>query len=62
MGVFDPKLMAVVDPVCHVKLDKHAVKFKSAYKGKNYNFCSLSCRKKFDETSEKYVEFYSGGE
>ncbi|MBP2030807.1 YHS domain-containing protein [Methanohalophilus levihalophilus] len=62
MGVLDPRLMAVVDPVCHMKLDEQAVKFKSEYKGKTYNFCSLSCKKKFDENPEKYIEFFSGGD
>lgn len=59
MGVLDPKLTAVEDPVCHMKLDKSNVKFKSEYKGKTYYFCSLSCKKKFDKNPEKYLEFYS---
>jgi YHS domain-containing protein len=62
MGIIDPTLMAVIDPVCKMKIDERAAKFKSEYKGETYHFCSLSCKKKFDEDPEKYIEFYSGGE
>ncbi|WP_406661409.1 YHS domain-containing protein [Methanolobus sp. ZRKC3] len=62
MGLIDPKLVAVKDPVCGMKIDEGATKFKSDYKGETYSFCSLSCKKKFDEDPEKYIDFYSGGE
>ncbi|MBN1134146.1 MAG: YHS domain-containing protein [Methanosarcinaceae archaeon] len=41
-----------------MKLDKRTSKFKSEYKGETYYFCSLACKKKFDEEPEKYLEFY----
>ncbi len=62
MGIIDPKLVSVKDPVCGMKIDETLAKFKSDYKGETYSFCSLSCKKKFDEKPEKYIEFYSGGE
>ncbi|NPE29981.1 YHS domain-containing protein [Methanococcoides sp. SA1] len=61
MGIIDPTLIAVKDPVCGMKIDKNTAKFKSEYKGENYYFCSLSCKNKFDEDPDKYIEFYSGG-
>lgn len=60
MGIIDPSVMAVKDPVCKMEIDEMAAKFKSEHKGKTYHFCSLSCKKKFDEDPEKYIEFYSG--
>ncbi|QLC49978.1 YHS domain-containing protein [Methanolobus zinderi] len=59
MVTIDPKATAVEDPVCHMKLDERTVNFKSEYKGETYNFCSLACKKKFDENPEKYLEFYT---
>jgi len=59
MTTIDPTLTAVEDPVCHMKLDERNVKFKSEYKGETYYFCSLACKKKFDEDPEKYLKFYA---
>jgi len=59
MDTIHQKLISVEDPVCHMKLDENATKFKSEHKGKTYYFCSLACKKKFDEDPEKYLEFYS---
>ncbi|MBP2030808.1 YHS domain-containing protein [Methanohalophilus levihalophilus] len=49
----DTKVIEVKDPVCGMKIDKRTAKFKSEYEGKTYYFCSLSCKKKFDENPEK---------
>lgn len=59
MTTIDPTLMAVEDPVCHMKIDEHTAKFKSEHEGKTYYFCSLACKKKFDENPKKYLELYS---
>jgi len=58
MTTIDPAVSAVEDPVCHMKLDEHTVKFKSEYEGETYYFCSLACKKKFDENPEKYIKSY----
>lgn len=59
MTTIDPTLTAVEDPVCHMKLDERTAKFKSEHEGKTYYFCSLACKKKFEENPKKYIEFYS---
>ncbi len=53
MGTIDPTVALVKDPVCGMKIDKRTAKFKTEYKGETYYFCSLSCKKKFDENPEK---------
>ena len=45
----------VIDPVCKMKVDEKAVKFRSEYKDKNYYFCAAGCKKKFDNNPEKYI-------
>jgi YHS domain-containing protein len=35
----------VVDVVCKMEIDKRTAEFKSEYKGTNYYFCALSCKK-----------------
>ena len=47
------------DVVCKMKVNKENAKFTSEYKGKTYYFCSLSCKKEFDEDPEKYKDFYN---
>lgn len=59
MVTIDPKATSVEDRVCHMKLDERDVQFKSEYKGETYFFCSLACKKKFDENPGKYLEFYA---
>jgi YHS domain-containing protein len=51
-------LSTETDVVCKMQVDKRNAKFTSEYKGKEYYFCSLSCKKKFDEDPEKYLSFY----
>jgi YHS domain-containing protein len=52
--------MKIVDPVCRMECDDKSAVFKSEYEGKTYCFCSLSCKKKFEEDPKKYLEFWSG--
>lgn len=49
-----------VDPVCRMECDEKSAIFKSEYNGKVYCFCSLSCKKKFEENPKKYLEFWGG--
>lgn len=50
----DSDSSTVVDVVCKMKVDKSVVD-TSVYKGKAYYFCAPDCKKKFDETPEKYI-------
>ena len=44
------------DPVCGMDVDEKKVTQKTFYKGKNYYFCSATCKKAFDKEPEKYVK------
>ena len=44
----------VTDPVCKMKIRKRDAAAFSHYNGKDYYFCSESCRKYFDENLEKF--------
>lgn len=43
------------DPVCLMKVEVENAKFKNAYKGKTYYFCSEHCLEQFLEEPEKYL-------
>ncbi|UGV40772.1 YHS domain-containing protein [Methanococcoides orientis] len=53
METTDSTVVLVKDPVCGMSIDKRTAKFKSEYNGETYYFCSLSCKKTFDENPEK---------
>jgi len=42
-------LSTETDPVCKMQVDKRKAKFTIEYKRKTYYFCSLFCKKEFDE-------------
>jgi Cu+-exporting ATPase len=42
------------DPVCGMTVDEKAP-LKSTHEGKNYVFCSGSCKAKFDKNPSQYV-------
>ncbi len=44
------------DLVCRMEIKEEEAAASSLYKGKEYYFCSKSCKKKFDETPERYIE------
>jgi len=44
----------VKDPVCGMDVDEKAP-LKSAHEGKNYVFCSASCKAKFDKEPARYA-------
>ena len=44
------------DPVCGMKVDEKNSQYQSQYGGKNYSFCSLECKTKFDQKPEQYAK------
>jgi Cu+-exporting ATPase len=42
------------DPVCGMSVDESA-SLKSTHGGKNYVFCSASCKAKFDKDPSQYI-------
>jgi YHS domain-containing protein len=47
--------MAAIDPVCKMQVDEKNAPATSEYKGKKYYFCSVGCKKAFDQNPEKYI-------
>ena len=43
------------DPVCGMEVLASS-KFRSAYKNKEYFFCSSSCKEKFDKEPKNYAK------
>lgn len=46
----------VKDPVCGMEVDPETAPGKSEYMGKEYYFCSLSCKLEFDRNPENYID------
>ncbi|MFQ5870216.1 MAG: YHS domain-containing protein [Candidatus Zixiibacteriota bacterium] len=46
----------VIDPVCSMEVDPKKAKASSVYDGHTYYFCALSCKMKFDQDPEIYIE------
>ncbi len=44
-----------IDPVCGMEVDETTAAATSEYGGKIYYFCSLGCKKEFDENPEEFV-------
>ena len=44
-----------IDPVCHMQVNEKEAAATSDYQGKKYYFCSVSCKKAFDQDPEKYL-------
>jgi 3-oxoadipate enol-lactonase len=44
------------DPVCGMDVDPKNAAGKSDYQGKTYFFCSLGCKKEFDQFPDKYLK------
>jgi YHS domain-containing protein len=44
------------DPVCKMEVDEKTAKYKSAYMGKIFYFCSASCKGDFDKNPTSYVK------
>ena len=45
----------VKDSVCNMEVDENT-KFKSRFKDKDYYFCSIACKEKFDKSPDKYTK------
>ncbi len=43
------------DPICKMEIEPTTARLKSAYKGKEYYFCSSVCKTTFDRTHERYA-------
>lgn len=43
------------DPVCGMEVEPETAAGQSEYNGQTYYFCSLGCKKAFDENPEKYL-------
>ena len=46
---------AAVDPVCGMKVDPHKSRYRLAYAGHGYFFCSAGCQDKFAAAPDKYL-------
>ena len=44
-----------IDPVCKMEVEESAAAATSEYKGRIYYFCSIGCKKAFDQEPEKYL-------
>jgi Cu+-exporting ATPase len=44
-----------IDPVCNMVVSEKKAAATSEYKGKKYYFCSVACKKAFDQKPEKYL-------
>lgn len=45
----------VKDPICGMKVNLETAEFKSIYEGKEYGFCSASCKAEFDSNPGQYA-------
>ena len=44
-----------IDPVCKMQVNEQKAAGKSEYQGQTYYFCAAVCKRKFDESPERYV-------
>jgi Cu+-exporting ATPase len=45
-----------VDPVCKMEIEPALAEARSTHAGRTHYFCSLGCKRKFDEDPEQYVD------
>jgi len=45
-----------IDPICLMEIDEKNAPAKSVYNGQPFYFCNESCKKKFEEDPEKYID------
>ena len=50
-----PRVEAVIDPVCGASLKGETVVVKSVHQGETYYFCSQSCKMEFDDNPNAYA-------
>jgi YHS domain-containing protein len=46
--------MMMKDPVCGMMVDETKTQFKSTHDGREFYFCSASCKQTFDKEPHKY--------
>jgi YHS domain-containing protein len=44
------------DPICGMDVDEATAAGTSEYRGKTYYFCSLGCKREFDENPEAFAD------
>lgn len=44
------------DVICGMQVDPSRAAGSSEYQGKTYYFCSLACKRKFDQNPERYAK------
>lgn len=44
------------DPVCYANVDEDEAIHTARHKGETYYFCTAFCRKKFEESPDRYVK------
>jgi YHS domain-containing protein len=45
-----------IEPVCGMQVDEQQPAGKSDYQAKTYYFCSLECKRRFDQNPERYLD------
>jgi adenylate cyclase len=45
----------VLDPVCHMRVERHTAPARLPFEGRTYYFCSLDCAKAFAERPDAYL-------
>ena len=53
--------MKVIDPVCGMTMEEKDAVATFAYQGKTYQFCSTSCKEKFEKNPEAYARGKAAG-
>ena len=48
-------MATVTDPVCGMQVDTSQAAAQSQYQGQTYYFCSVECKRQFDEDPKQYV-------
>lgn len=48
------------DPVCGMDVDPATARHSSEYEGQIYYFCSLMCRKAFEDDPQQYLRKHDG--
>ena len=51
-----------IDPVCGMELTPGQIEAQSQYEGKQYDFCSVECKRLFDANPKDYIDASSGNQ
>jgi Cu+-exporting ATPase len=47
-------MQSVIDPVCGMVIDSETAAARTTYEGQEYFFCSIECKRQFDQNPETY--------